>query len=58
MLIKINKKGVLEWEYIAAIVLVLLIVVVMLLFSDTVKNMIMERGKEFFSNIIPESVGQ
>ncbi|MBU4502886.1 MAG: hypothetical protein KKA79_09900 [Nanoarchaeota archaeon] len=53
-----DKKGTLEWEYIAAIVLVLIIVVVILLFSDSMKNMIMERGREFFSNILPEKLGQ
>jgi len=53
-----NKKGKLEWEYLAAIVLVLLIVVVLLLSSDSIKNMIMQRGKEFFSKIIPDWLGQ
>jgi len=48
-----NKKGKLEWEYLAAIVLVLLIVVVMILFSDGIKNLIMEKGAEFFGNLLP-----
>lgn len=54
----LNKKGTLEWEYIAAIVLVLVIVVVILLFSDNMKNMVMEKGREFFSTILPEKLGQ
>jgi len=52
------KKGKLEWEYLAAIVLILLIIVVMLLFSQTIKNIIFEKGKEFFSKIIPNWLGQ
>ncbi|MBL7100995.1 MAG: hypothetical protein ISS23_03520 [Nanoarchaeota archaeon] len=54
----INKKGKLELEYLAAIVLVLLIVVVILLFSEGIRNTIMEKGREFFSNILPTSLGQ
>lgn len=53
-----NKKGILEWEYIAAIVLILLIVVVMLLFSQGIKTTVMEKGSEFFSKIIPNWLGQ
>ena len=53
-----NKKGTLEWEYLAAIVLVLIIVVVILLFSESMKTQIMEKGKEFFSNILPNLLGQ
>lgn len=55
---KMNKKGKLEWEYLAAIVLVLLIIVVLLLFSENIGKIIMERGKKFFSEIIPGWVGQ
>lgn len=50
----INKKGTLEWEYLAAIVLVLLIVVVILLFSQGIKTTIIEKGREFFSDLIPK----
>ena len=53
-----NKKGKLEWEYLAVIVLVLLIIVVMLLFSDSIRKMIMEKGSEFFNKIIPDWLGQ
>jgi len=53
-----NKKAKLEWEYLAAIVLVLLIVVVILLFSEGIKKQIIEAGKNFFSNILPEKIGQ
>lgn len=53
-----NKKAKLEWEYIAAIVLILLIVVVMMLFSDTIKNIVMEKGAEFMDKIIPDFLGQ
>lgn len=52
-----NKKGALEWEYLAAIVLVLIIVVVILLFSEGIKTKIMEAGKNFFSSILPQ-IGQ
>lgn len=55
---KINKSGKLEWEYLAAIVLVLLIIVVMLLFSQSVKNIVFEKGRELFSKIIPDWLGQ
>lgn len=53
-----NKKGTLEWEYIAAIVLVLLIVVVILMFSEGIKTKIMDMGREFFSEILPSQLGQ
>ncbi len=53
-----DKKGKLEWEYLAAIILVLLIIVVMLLFSQTIKNTLIEKGKELFSKIIPDWLGQ
>jgi len=56
--IKMNKKGTLEWEYIAAIVLVLLIVVVILMFSEGIKTKIMDMGREFFSEILPSQLGQ
>lgn len=56
--LKIGKKGKLEWEYLAAVVLVLLIIVVMILFSQTAKNIVIEKGKEFFSKIIPDWLGQ
>lgn len=55
---KLNKKGKLEWEYLAAIALVLIIVVVMLLFSESIKAKIVEKGKEFFSNLLPDWFGQ
>lgn len=55
---KLNKKGKLEWEYLAAIVLILLIVVVMLLFSQGVKNTIIEKSENFFSKILPDWLGQ
>ncbi|MDP2907485.1 MAG: hypothetical protein Q8O03_06095 [Nanoarchaeota archaeon] len=55
---KINKKGKMEWEYLAAIVLILIIIVVMLLFSQGIKTKVMEKGSEFFSKIIPDWLGQ
>lgn len=55
---KLNKKGKLEWEYLAAIVLVLIIIVVILLFSEGIKKLIMEKGEAFFSKILPDWLGQ
>lgn len=53
-----NKKGKLEWEYIAAIVLLLLIVVIILLFSGGIKEKILEAGAKFFKETIPLELGQ
>ena len=53
-----NKKGKLEWEYLAAIVLVLLIVVIMLLYSESIKEKIIEAGKKFFSEVLPTKLKQ
>lgn len=55
---KMNKKGKLEWEYLAAIALVLIIVVVILLFSESVKNIIIEKSQDLFSKIIPDWLRQ
>lgn len=53
-----NKKGKLEWEYLAAIVLVLLIIVIILLFSEGIKEKILEAGRKFFTETIPTNLGQ
>lgn len=53
-----NKKGKLEWEYLAAIALILLVIVIMMLFSETIKTTIMEKGREFMDKIIPDFLGQ
>jgi len=47
-----------EWEYLAAIVLILLIIVVMLMFSDSMRQSIMEKGTNFFKKIVPDFLGQ
>lgn len=49
-----DKKGKMEWEYLAAIVIVLIVVVVMLLYSEGIKTTIMDAGKKFFSNLFPD----
>jgi len=49
---RMNKKATLQWEYIAAVVLVLLIVVVMLLMSQSIKNIIWEKGKEAIVDLL------
>ncbi len=54
----INKKGALEWEYLAAIVLVLVLVIVLILFSDNLKNILVSKAKDFFSDILPSSLGR
>lgn len=53
-----HKQGKLEWEYLAAIALVLILVVVLLLFSEGIRKTIMDKGQEFFSNIMPDWLGQ
>lgn len=55
---RLNKKGKLEWEYIAAIVLILVIVVIILLFSGGIKEKILEAGAKFFKETIPLELGQ
>ena len=47
-----KKKGVMEWEYLAAILLVLIVVFVILLFMGYVKGTIAERAKEFIKNLL------
>ena len=47
----ISKKGKMEWEYLAAIVLVLLIIVVMILYSGNMKNLIISKGGDFWGAI-------
>jgi hypothetical protein len=48
----IKKRGKLEWEYIAAVVLVLLIIIVMLILSGTIRDIIWEKAKEAISALL------
>lgn len=49
---KINQKGMIAWEYIAAIILALIVILIILLFSKTIKDNIIQGISYFTSTIL------
>ncbi len=50
------KKGKLAWEYIAAIILVLVTIIIIMLFTDFIKDLILDKWSAF-KDYIKEAVG-
>ncbi|MBI5797618.1 hypothetical protein HZA98_01800 [Candidatus Woesearchaeota archaeon] len=49
---QLNKKGMIAWEYIAAIILALIVILIILLFSKTIKENIIQGISYFTSTVL------
>lgn len=47
-----SRKGALEWEYLAAFILVLIILVLLLLFSTEMRDTILARTKDLLQKLV------